>query len=72
MLLKWLFLLILAWYIYRAVGNLINALLGKRKPPQRIRRPESRVPEERAANTSDDHSDRIEQRDVEDARWKDV
>ena len=72
MLLKWLFLLILAWYIYRAAGNLINALLGKRKPPQRIRRPESPAPGDRTANTSDNHSDRIEQTDIEDAHWKDI
>lgn len=32
MLLKWLFLIILAWYIYRAAGNLIAAARGDQPP----------------------------------------
>ena len=45
MLLKWLFLIILAWYIYRAAGNLIAAARGEQPPingPQQGSRPGSR------------------------------
>ncbi len=72
MLLKWLFLLFVAWYISRAVGNLIRAASGDQNRVDQSRDTETQVRTQSPDNASS-HPDRdVRERDVEDAQFQDL
>ena len=77
MLLKWLFLLFVAWYISRAVGNLIRAATGERNRVDQSRDTKIRDTEIRnRAQTRETASARPDrdgrERDIEDAEFQDL
>lgn len=80
MLLKWIVLIAIAWYVYRAAGNLIAAARGGQPPLDRQHRPARpstgeqegppiRVVKKRGAQT---HSSSRSEENVEDARFTDL
>lgn len=77
MLLKWIFLFLITWYIYRAAGNLISAARGRQQVPD-SRRPETRRPASDGPDISivrprqEARASRPDPDDVEDARFQDL
>jgi len=72
MLLKWLFLLFLAWYIFRAAGNLINAA---RQDRQQVNSGDNSGIHVQKKKTPPDHAQKSNsqtQQDIEDARYQDL
>ena len=77
MLLKWLFLLFVAWYISRAVGNPIRAASGERNRVNQSQETETRDTEirnrARTHETASPEPDRhVRERDIEDAQFRDL
>jgi|GEM_PF-3463618 hypothetical protein len=77
MLLKWLFLLFVAWYISRAVGNLIRAASGGQNRVDQSQDTDNRDTDNRnrartheAASARPDTDER--ERDIEDAQFQDL
>jgi len=74
---KFLFLLILAYFIYRTVQNLIHASLGNEAERRRFERrsnSDDRAQEVRTTSRAPDPrvSHRPSPEDIEDARWRDL
>jgi hypothetical protein len=77
MLTKFLFLLILAYFVYRTVQNLITASLGNEAERRRFQRrsnPGNRAQDIRTTGHAPDPrvSHRPPPEDIEDARWRDL
>lgn len=77
MLFKWLLLLIIAYWIYRSLGNLINVSPGgrqQRREFQRRSRPmaERERPSQREMAVPRERSDVPTDADIEDAKWTDL
>ena len=77
MLLRWTLLLVLAYFIYRSVRNLIDASLGPGQQRQKFQRrsrhmAESERPPQREMAVPRDRSDAQTEADIEDAKWTDL
>jgi len=71
MLFKTLFLLFIAWYVYRAAGNLINAARGDRQQMTSDRESDIRVNRGGKDEPSVHHQSSMPA-DVEDAQFRDL
>jgi hypothetical protein len=77
MIFKMLSLLIIAYFIYRSLRNLINASLGGGQQQQNFQRrsrpmPERERPQQRESVVPRERSDVRSDADIEDAKWKDL
>ncbi len=77
MLFKWLLLLIIAYWIYRSLGNLINVSPGGRQQRREFQRrsrpmPERERPPQREMAVPREQSDVPTDADIEDAKWTDL
>ncbi len=77
MLFKWFLLLIIAYFIYRSLGNLINASLGRGQQTQEFQRrsrpmAERERPPQREMAVPHERSDAQTEADIEDAKWTDL
>jgi len=72
MLFKWVVLLVIAWYVSKAFGNLILALRGQTVPPPRPVKSRADEEEIRVTRKREGAPLPNERREVEDARFEDL
>ncbi len=79
MLFKWIVLIVIAWYVFRAAGNLIAVARGEQPPIDGQRGPSQRPPEDgpsvrvsRKPGRTSTHPPAHRSEDVEDARFTDL